>query len=370
MGLSDQERRGNLYYNIDQMVSLGDSLRDKSRRYTRTVELKKLLNLLDRLWPAFLGSTSNGLHWIMGSSASNKVTGENKSPWDTRIAAMIEDVQKESQENDEIPNRDEFDYADWWGIERLLPGDETQKIYEIFAWSEQVIYSLRRYGDEFLESLKELSDLIASIQGECFHLFHEDRKYLRAYLIHNILELAVNMYDDNDIVTQMVKKQHWHHNFANKTDIDHEEALPTIKLLDMFEALTRTYHNKVKNGGSWTTEENTMQRLEACLIIMGHSYHYKHEHKEFFDMFLTTMCIKHVRQQKAKLLQKRIEEILAKYCTHKETKYRDDSHIEELFFTENPWTEKEEQHIKKLKKEAETKIIHKVKRHASKSLHK
>lgn len=63
MGLSKEERFAKIAWGINRLHTTY-----KEEREFRLKEDSYLLSLLEKLWPAFLGTSSNPLFWVIGSA--------------------------------------------------------------------------------------------------------------------------------------------------------------------------------------------------------------------------------------------------------------------------------------------------------------
>jgi hypothetical protein len=263
MGLSNEERLKGLFYDINNMVSRADAIKDDSDHP------KKLVGFVDQLWDAFLGKTRNSAHWIIGSSASNLVAWDTISPWGVAINHHCQDLIKDEPE---IPSSDRFDAFDGLlDVPGLLgqAGMIYKNVYEIFAYSEQAVYHLRRYDDELSESLSELSKLLADIQGECFQIFIDDQTYARAYILNIVTKMIYGPHypyseEKWDPLTQFLDKNVVHHDLSRMMQ---PRDADTEKLAEL--------HIKMYQAEK-ARKLTIMLRTEAMLQLAGRRFHYDH----------------------------------------------------------------------------------------------
>lgn len=260
MGLSDQERETNLYWACHRIYNLGRKLDTKDSYPSSGGHLKELC---DRVWVEFLGGHSNGAHWILGSSASNEIRDPD-SPWS---AALLSTLQES------VPchryRRDEFDPFDGWldivGLLGKSRAPELAPVYEIFAWTEQAVYALRRYQDAYMRKRQGLSDLLATMQGVCFGIFRSDT-FAKAYVHNRTLKKLYGSKYDKSTIRTILEKQNWHHDLSRPmSDWD--------SLLKIREWHYRAY-----------TAETTTDKLLVLMEIVGCRYHYKHQLRQMCKM--------------------------------------------------------------------------------------
>jgi hypothetical protein len=281
MGLSNEERIEGLYYAVDRMVQYGDYLKEK-RHYSSYHD--KLRGFIDQLWHALIGKGSNGLHWIMGSSASNEVTWDTLSSWGIAINHHCGDVlKKESDFLDyrlKDPDPKFFDAFDGFlNISGLLSQVKLSYgyIYEIFSWTEQATYYLRRYEDELSRSLEGFSKIISDIQGECFRLFKEDNVYANAYVLSAICKkIYGDMYPHGrekwDVVTTFLAENCGHHDMSRMMEFGEQD----LKIL----AQLHVKLVEAEKGKKLTK----MMRLEAFLLLAGRRFQYDFKFKKLSEM--------------------------------------------------------------------------------------
>lgn len=281
MGLSNEERIKGLYYAVDRMVEYGDYLKEK-RHYSSYHD--KLRGLIDQLWHAFIGKGSNGLHWIFGSSASNEVTWETLSSWGIAINHHCGDVLKSKSDflagRLKDPDPKFFDAFDGFlNISGLLSQVKLSYgyIYEIFSWTEQATYYLRRYEDELSRSLEGFSKIISDIQGECFRLFKEDNVYADAYVLSAICKIIYGKeYPYNrekwDVVTIFLAENCGHHDLSRMMQFGEQN----LKILaQMHVRLVKAEKEK---------KLTKMMRLESFLILSGRRFQYDHQFKKLSEV--------------------------------------------------------------------------------------
>ena len=257
MGLSDEERAKNLYWYTHQIYQKSLSLPDRDPLDHGYPRLKALCA---QVWDAFLGHHSNGVHWILGSSAGNRVEKAN-SAWSAAIGIALEEDRDESQWSKEI----DFDpFNGFIDISGLLGHvDKTHaSVFDIFAWTENAVYALRRYNDDFLSNHVRLSRLISEIQGVCFGIFVKNDAFPRAYVLHEVLKL---LYKD-EVLAKVFAKQHWHHDFSRPMS-DHT-SLQEV----------RVWHRRV------TGKANLQDKIIVALEIAGRRFNYDHMFKDLVGL--------------------------------------------------------------------------------------
>lgn len=150
-------------------------------------------------------------------------------------------------------------------------GKSYKAIYDIFSWSEQLIYYLRRYDDQFIKSLELLSKIVSDIQGECFNLFKQSDVYSRAYILNLLCKfLYKNPYpsckDKWDPLTKFLSKESEHHDLNR---LMNEGELKT--LAELHYKLHKAHQSK---------KLTTQLRSEAFLILSGRRFHYDYKFDE------------------------------------------------------------------------------------------
>lgn len=300
MGLSNEERRSGIFWAIRRMVENARKLPENDNRYT------KLRELAEQLWPAYLGPQNNAMHWILGSSASNVVSGNNYTPWDTGVGEQIESAARQPQE---APSDDpELCYL---SIKSLLPEPQTY-VYEVFSWSEQLVYYLRRYNDDFLRRYSKLSEVCSRIQGECFPKFSDDPAYARAYLASRI---CYQVYASNGVAPTVLREKATHY----KSEIHDIFGVQLERLVEM--------HTEIVKARRLPKRKRHVTELLVVLEIVGRHYCRECEHADLIQ-----------RLRVAKWGQQEIAQVqaaLKKFCVEKEleTDYDEDKDADgELFY--------------------------------------
>lgn len=273
MGLSNEERFSGIAYAIDRVM---DIVKSFEKHETESYDYpKNLIVHVKKMWHAFIGSTRNSAHWVLGSSATNDVTCYDESLWGVAaINHYTNNALKEDKDN-ESDVFDAFDgFLDLKGL--LSQADRIcWRIYDIFAWSEQIIYYLRRYDDAFLRRYEDLSKIISDIQGECFHLFKQSDAYAKAYILTRICKLIyTNKYpydtENMDSFTRFLVNNHGHHDLSRPMQRD-----GSIKeLAEIHIQLQRAEKAK---------KLTVMMRVVAFMKISGRRFHYDHNFKALIE---------------------------------------------------------------------------------------
>jgi len=270
MGLSNEERLKGIYYAVAKITEFADELDKKKPGYP-----EKLVGLIQHLWHDLLGRNANSIHWVVGSSATNQITWGTISPWSIAVQGHCDGLfNEESPVLKARKNSDDdepFDaFKSFLGIPGLLgqAGEHYKFVYNVFAWSEHLVYYLRRYRDELLEDLSSLSETISKIQGECFNLFKGDDTYARAYVLFQACRLIYTdsyPYMDYDAFTQYLTKEGCHHDLNRLMT---EGSLKEISEVHIILERARK-QNKLTQ----------VLRAECFMKLAGHKYHYDHQFK-------------------------------------------------------------------------------------------
>ena len=342
MGLSDEERQSGIFYAIRELVKVRHDWDEDHRLQSfHKEEFSHVRKLLTKLWHTFLGSQSNGLHWIMGSSSSDVLEGDPSTPWEMGIVHFGEQVwsrlQKKEGEDENAFNWDsdsELEYFNALGhcdIPFLLTHDHYQGVsasyvFRVYQWTEQLIYYLRRYPDEFQDRLSGLSELASEILGECFSAFTGEEIFAKAYFICQIVEMLYGPgypynKENRDVVVQILSDGNVHHDFARlmKWSIDdiavHHVELVKARLKGMRKAEDRYKYS----------DDLELLRVRLYKTIEFHrsAHQYEHVRKDVFALL-----------EKAKVpkkwvteIKKRLEVLAVEFVADKEDS--DDSYRNE-----------------------------------------
>jgi hypothetical protein len=254
MGLSDEERLAKMYWSAKYLYELGCDLQKSSFEHK-----EPLSSLCKQVWTKLLGKDNNSGYWILGGALANSVT-DTTNGWAIALASKFNDVHSERQDvrfgtiRDSNKDFDPFD--GFLNIRGLILNNSTDytMVYDIYAYTENMIYALRRYEDEFLKRFLDLSNLISEIQGVCFGIFTTNDLYAKAYLANQIFE---KKFYANDTIKRLAEKDHWHHHYS----------LILQWSLDEIMRLHKELFNK---------EPTLHSLIKYSLITMGRRYHYKH----------------------------------------------------------------------------------------------
>jgi hypothetical protein len=286
MGLSNEERISGLFYAIDALVEIADQLKERAKN-NGYQHPKKLVDYIDQLWHAFLGKSSNSAHWLLGSSASNPVTWGSSSPWGLAITHHCDGVLADDEDSlDAIlekqgkkNSKNKFNaFEGFLDIPGLLgsAGGPHRHIYDIFGWSEQLIYYLRRYEDGLLSDMGALSKIVSDIQGECFHLFKQNDAYAKAYVLSILTKMLYG-----PLYPYQIEKWDPLVKHLNGACVHHDLSL----MMESGEGLKPLAELHVKMQHAEKDKKLTlMLRTEAMLELAGRRYHYDHHFKELQEL--------------------------------------------------------------------------------------
>jgi hypothetical protein len=271
MSLSDEERLTGMYWAVKRMHTIAYGERFASG-FKDTKDYARLISLVGDLWHGLLGREANTTHWLLGSSATGVVTRETSGVWGEAIRGVYRDA---VEEEDEVIRRvaNEFDpFKEYLSIGGLIEDHDMRKVYDLFAWSEQLAYYLRRYEDDNLVGeYAALSKTLSDIQGECFQIFTDEETFAKAYFLHRTL---IHIYGDfyvpekRDVVTKWLCEDNMHHDLSRPVSVYGEDLKWVIDL-----------HHEIAEARAEGKLTKQM-RLMAALKIAGRRFHYTYKHEE------------------------------------------------------------------------------------------
>jgi len=303
MGLSNEERFERIAWGIMRMSRLGRQL-SKLDAYDQHGDIEHLVGLIDNLWPAFLNSKSNGTYWIIGGDSDNQITSTD-SLWASAVTYHCEEACREDPwEAGELPFNPLRGFLDIEGLLNNLGHDSCLRlVFLIQRETENLVYALRRYDDEFLTSLSDLSNLVSRVQGTCFAIFGNSSEISVAYLANEIFTLMYR----NEVFKEIALQQHWHHNLSRIMEVSVEDVMK--------------WHKRI-----YTKRLSTASLIVMALQIMGRNYHYDHQLQELCDYLdkhdVSTVGVKRVFPRNVRAHDKREKE--SRECYRKD---KDDGHL-------------------------------------------
>lgn len=267
MGLSDEERLSKMVWAINALSRLGRELKDLDRdELPHDSNVSLISDYTDQLWHAYLGGDSNGAFWLLGGDHNNPVTQEG-APWSTAIMYQCETNRPRVDGVvtwEELSSKEFNPFRGFLDVPGLLPKTYQKKVYEIYGWTEQLSYALRRYKDALSDRYGELNKLISDIQGACFDIFAKDTGFGKAYVANRLFE---ELYRDEK-AKKVLKELNTHHDLGSRIRST-TCSLTEIIAWDRW----RLEHKK--------TTQNT---LVLALRICGSHFHYDHQFKKMVDL--------------------------------------------------------------------------------------
>lgn len=277
MGLSEQERVSGIMWAINVMLTTKRNFDQCPHIPCYDKESVSVLGtFIDQLWHSFIGKQTNNAHWFIGSSSSSTITWDTRTVWGEAINYHCHNLLEKEDEDRSKDTFDAFDYfLDTGGL--LSKERRTyQFVYEIFAWSEQLSYYLRRYEDEFLTSHEALSSFISKIQGECYGIFIKDEIFARAYLVNQILSKYVYgpnypHYTEKDPVLKWIVENNIHHNVSQVMKRDSRLSLKDIAVI----------HKKLCDQKD---KVSAFERLKIVFLFSGRVLYFDHIFQRLLEM--------------------------------------------------------------------------------------
>lgn len=283
MGLSDGERYNGIICAIHRMSQIHF---EKSWTDNPT----KLNKLIDKLWPAFRGCTSNNNHWIIGSDSDSSYFPEvsflgsafslarakmlaNKDAPPFPFSSLPDDAtdeQKEAQEK-RVDSYEFFSEYKPTAISLLeKEGKNEANIYKLLKDTESYFYFTNRYRDKFSRKLKNVTEIVAKIQGILWDEFSEHPVYFKAWMADQILDKVILDFCDNDIVADWFKHDCLHHHISMR-EVSDRYVYDTFKKIQARPNVTLPAH----------------RRVVIMLRFLGKDFYYEHQHKALIKMIST-----------------------------------------------------------------------------------
>ena len=93
-------------------------------------------------------------------------------------------------------------------------------MYRIYELLQNIQYAANRYKDEVSEGYVETLALTATAFGEIFRIFHEDKKFAEAWLMHEIAQILIGNTSyrkkaDSDCITILCDNNALHHSIKS-----------------------------------------------------------------------------------------------------------------------------------------------------------
>lgn len=243
MGLSDGERFAGVASVVEEMFAIGKDCADRD-----------LKPLLQGLWFDFLGRSSNGMHWIMGSDSGATHLGEM-----SLLAVSFSHGYPESKPYKDSVQRWREAYLP--SAECLLEGEDRQA-WKLLCLCESYFYYANRYEDGLSKSLEPVTRTVATIRG-LLHRITQREVFRCAWMMQHILQQCFS-WDEDDIVSKAGKAMHWHHSLR----ADRQDAQVVLEIF------------KRHQFDRWDAD----QRLTDILVLMGSRFHYAHQHQQLLRM--------------------------------------------------------------------------------------
>lgn len=175
----------------------------------------------------------------------------------------------------------------------------------MFRWTENAVYVLRRYDDEFLARHKPLSDLIATLQGMCFDRFSRSPDYARAYLLNRTL---FRLYGNRHYIKKGVDPVR---DALSAVNAHHDLSRPMSDYVTVSEM--RAWDIKGMKA------KTPKARLKLFFEIAGRRFHYEHQ-------FVKVLQIAGIEKPKQ---VKKLRKTWTRFCV--ESHKKDDAERREQF---------------------------------------
>lgn len=318
MGLSNEERTTRTFLGVSKL-----SRPEIVKNVKKEDEL--LADLLDQLWPAFLNSYSNDCLWFTGTGAENRyfdhiglfsaalITNRQDDPLADKSLREFKRWQNEKLNKAKtVKAREKEQRAIYLQnyMEQYVPTLESMMlknsvfiatVFKIYEICEFLLYTIKRYEDDFAKDNKELASLVAKILGRCYYHFSTDDEARKAWYAYNLVEKIFQGLTYNSLIVQWWADQNIHHNVNPK----YHSA----------EQLHKKYAGLQFKKNELTTE----QRILLTLWLSGGSYAFTYEHaalymkinthnKNYPDDLVNTQRVKKAINTCIKIKEKRADE--------------------------------------------------------------
>lgn len=219
MGLSNQERYSKILWTVKNIEDLLNNLRPEYGN-------EKLKSFCGKLWPALLNKESNSCFWVIGGGFDAASFGDGGFLFEAldvhrQELKKEEDIFKCGENHIENNLILRSMIGDWQGTEAT--------VVEIYQWIENFYYAVNRYQDDFSDSAINIKNIVANLKGEIFSIISRNNKYFRGYLLCQIFNKVIDVYDDSCPLTRMINTEHLFHDFKLQEE-------PFQKTEDLFEA--------------------------------------------------------------------------------------------------------------------------------------
>lgn len=263
MGLSDGKRYAQVAGVVDHLARL-----PRFQDYGHT----GLNQLLDRLWSDFIGGTSNGGHWIMGSESGADHLAECSllgAAFAQARGSALRGAGVASAEWSPAPSawRDQQRVAD---ALTYLVGEERQ-VLEVLRACEGYFYAANRYEDKLSAALAPLTKTVSDLRGLVHHLTATNPVYAVAWMLQTIADRCFR-HDDHDPVTTAGARFNWHHDLR----ADGQDFAAVYALFKRYQFARVGALGGVGAALPMRAED----RLATVLALVGRRFHYAHMHRE------------------------------------------------------------------------------------------
>jgi hypothetical protein len=302
MGLSSEERYSYICHSIDRIVEEAKEIKGREG-FNISEDDNELLQMIDMLWPTFLGHKGNGLFWIFGGATESNVMAEN-SPVGIAFTShvpeqpndLISEVQKEYNSKAVISSMLEMSV--------LIDDFPHNHILRIFSDIEQIEYALFRYDDDFVEQYDQLGILVRQIQGWFFHEFKDNGIYSKTWMVKHLVDKCYISYAD-DMVTKWFEDNNMHHDMRVRRDLSFDE---------LFHLYRKHQFSKGLSLG---------ERLSIILFLAGRRFHYPHQHADLIKRIQEHNKQKRVEKIDIKLIQEALKKCAGASAQYKEDEKED-----------------------------------------------
>lgn len=271
MGLCNEERFSGLVWSVNGITKTALEMKEKTR-FPHDGH-SRVLKLAGKLWPAFLGGYSNGLHWILGPSSLNDEVTEESLFQIALLAAKKDDKEEERKSYEHVKDpvvKHMFQYGS--DFLKGMGNNDLKYPAEMYLGVEHAFYYLNRYTDEFSKRYKKLADTLARLWGALFVVLEGQPELLSAFCLSKIYEQIVGF--KHDLITELWTKANFQHDYSLDETCNWNVAISPERLLEIWKMLQPMDRANI----------STELRLQVLLEIVGRHYHYEHQHRVLFEM--------------------------------------------------------------------------------------
>jgi hypothetical protein len=267
MGESTEERYIGILESVEQITFLASQLNPH--------EYETLIKHAEKLWPALRSPNCHDRMHGYNQTSDFSLSSGNITSYENPTFVAFQKVKKEYADDISIDLWDDrTNLSQWLDIDYVVNNNQLSLVINISKCIED---------DNFTKRFEKVNSIVSLIEREIYLVFRDRHEVYDAWIMSNILNKVIDVFDDTDILGKFIKSNIHDFRLSEQTD---------------GKALSECYFDKIQK--KCYVDFTLTDRLEVLLTILGRRFYNIEDHKKLLesikdqdvDVELIELCLK------------------------------------------------------------------------------